>query len=54
MGIAAGEVEELFRDAGALQEGHFELASGRHAPRYLEKFQVLQWPARTERLCSST
>ena len=53
MGIAAGEVEELFRDAGALQEGHFELASGRHAPRYLEKFQVLQWPARTERLCAA-
>ncbi len=46
------EVERVFRDAGAFQEGHFVLASGRHSPRYLEKFQVLQWPARTERLCA--
>jgi orotate phosphoribosyltransferase len=47
------EVEEHFRSAGAFQEGHFELASGRHSPKYLEKFQVLQWPERTEKLCAA-
>ena len=53
MGIAAAEVEQLFRDSGALQGGHFVLSSGRHSPEYLEKFQVLQWPTRTERLCAA-
>ena len=27
-------------------EGHFKLKSGRHGDRYIEKFQVLQWPER--------
>jgi len=49
--VTAIEVERVFRDAGAFQEGHFVLSSGKHSSRYLEKFQVLQWPARTERLC---
>lgn len=53
MGVSAAEVESLFRDSGAFLEGHFALASGRHADRYLEKFQVLQWPRRTERLCAA-
>jgi orotate phosphoribosyltransferase len=47
------EVEAIFRKAGALRDGHFALASGRHSPRYLEKFQVLQWPRETERLCAA-
>jgi len=53
MGIAAGEVEQLFRDSGAFLDGHFVLSSGRHSPQYLEKFQVLQWPRRTESLCAA-
>lgn len=53
MGITPAEVEEVFRAAGAFLEGHFVLSSGRHSPRYLEKFQVLQWPERTERLCAA-
>ena len=51
--VGPGEVERIFRDAGAFREGHFVLASGRHSPRYLEKFQVLQWPRETERLCAA-
>ncbi len=47
------EVERIFSDAGAFHEGHFVLASGKHSPRYLEKFQVLQWPRQTERLCAA-
>jgi orotate phosphoribosyltransferase len=53
MAITAAEVEQLFRDSGALLDGHFVLSSGRHSPQYLEKFEVLQWPARTERLCAA-
>lgn len=51
--IGSGEVERVFRDAGAFREGHFVLASGKHSPKYLEKFQVLQWPRETERLCAA-
>ena len=47
------EVERIFREAGALRDGHFLLSSGKHSPRYLEKFQVLQWPKETERLCAA-
>src|SRR2546423_8664903 len=53
MTIASADVERVFRDSGALREGHFILASGRHSPLYLEKFQVLQHPSDTERLCSA-
>ncbi len=45
------EVEEIFREAGAILEGHFELASGLHSPVYWEKFRVLSSPHHTERLC---
>ena len=31
--------------------GHFQLASGRHSDRYLEKFNLLQWPQHTEAVC---
>ena len=49
---AAHRTEALFRESGALREGHFLLKSGRHSDRYLEKFQVLQYPAATSELCS--
>ena len=39
------------RETGALLEGHFQLASGLHSDRYLEKFNLLQWPGHTEAAC---
>lgn len=42
---------KIFKDAGALMEGHFLLTSGLHSPVYWEKFQVLQYPVYTEKLC---
>jgi orotate phosphoribosyltransferase len=36
---------------GAVLSGHFQLASGRHADTYIEKFRILQWPDLTESLC---
>ena len=45
------DVMQIFKDAGALQEGHFLLTSGLHSPVYWEKFRVLQHPRSTEKLC---
>ena len=53
MRIGPTVVEDIFSRAGAYLEGHFLLSSGRHSPFYLEKFQVLQWPQETERLCQA-
>jgi orotate phosphoribosyltransferase len=42
----------IFKESGALLEGHFVLASGYHSATYLEKFQVLQYPHLVEKLCA--
>ncbi|MEP7360819.1 MAG: orotate phosphoribosyltransferase [Chloroflexota bacterium] len=47
----AARVERLFAESCAYREGHFKLKSGRHGDRYLEKFQVLQWPERVGEIC---
>lgn len=47
------EVKELFIKTGAIMEGHFLLTSGLHSPLYVEKFNVLQHPAYTQRLCEA-
>jgi orotate phosphoribosyltransferase len=41
----------MIRPSGAVLEGHFRLTSGRHSGTYFEKFQVLQYPEYTVRLC---
>lgn len=46
------EALQIFRNSGALLEGHFLLSSGLHSPTYLEKFQVLQYPRLVEKLCA--
>jgi orotate phosphoribosyltransferase len=38
------DVLELFRQSGALLEGHFRLSSGLHSGRYLQSALVLQYP----------
>jgi orotate phosphoribosyltransferase len=43
--------EEIFKESGAILEGHFLLTSGLHSPVYWEKFHVLQHPRYTEQLC---
>ena len=43
--------EKLLREAGALLEGHFQLASGKHSALYIEKFRLLERPPQTEALC---
>ena len=47
------QVLDEFRGAGALREGHFILASGRHSPMFLQKNLVFQYADRTARLCKA-
>jgi orotate phosphoribosyltransferase len=47
----SSEIEAIFRESGALMEGHFLLASGRHSAQYIEKFRVLEQPRLASRLC---
>jgi len=51
--IDPARVEELFVASGALRSGHFALKSGRHGDRYLEKFQVLQYPEAVSEVCAA-
>lgn len=44
-------VLRLFAESGALLEGHFLLASGRHSAQYMEKFHLLRQPVVTSELC---
>lgn len=41
----------IFRDSGALLEGHFQLTSGLHSDRYFQCARVLQYPHYTGLLC---
>lgn len=43
----AVDLEQLFIESGALKQGHFLLASGRHSDKYLEKFDLLRNPRAT-------
>lgn len=49
----SGEAWDLLRGAGAVLEGHFQYASGRHGALYIEKFRLLEDPATTARLCAA-
>lgn len=44
------DLERLFVESGALKEGHFLLASGRHSDKYLEKFDLLRNPSATSQV----
>lgn len=50
MSITAEEVLDLFRRTGAFLEGHFQLSSGLHSPKYLQCALVLQHPRHAETL----
>lgn len=45
------EVLAIFRQSGALLDGHFQLTSGLHSPRYFQCAKVLQYPDFAKRLC---
>jgi len=45
------DVDALLRSTGAVLEGHFKLASGRHSGVYIEKFRIMEDPAATTAMC---
>ena len=51
MALHEEPVLKVFREAGALLEGHFLLTSGLHSPTYLQCARVMEDPARGEQLC---
>ena len=47
------EVYDLLVETGAIMTGHFKLTGGDHSAHYIEKFNVLQHPEHTEKLCKA-
>jgi orotate phosphoribosyltransferase len=47
------EVLEVFREAGAVLEGHFILTSGLRSPVFLQKARVFMHADKTEKLCKA-
>lgn len=45
------QVIDIFREAGAVLEGHFILTSGLRSPIFLQKARVFMHADKTERLC---
>jgi orotate phosphoribosyltransferase len=50
--IESFEVMKIFKDKGALLNGHFRLSSGLHSDQYLQCALLLQFPDLAERLCT--
>jgi orotate phosphoribosyltransferase len=46
-------VEEIYKEAEALLEGHFILSSGNHSNRYLQSAKVLEEPKRASALAEA-
>lgn len=49
----AAEVIKIFKETGALLDGHFLYASGRHGRQFLQAARVMQYPQYTEQLCAA-
>lgn len=47
------DVLDVFRDAGAILEGHFILTSGRRSAVFLQKARVFMHADKTEKLCKA-
>lgn len=50
--IKTEEVMRKFKEAGAIQKGHFKLTSGVHSDTYIQCAQVMQHPEFMHNLCS--
>ena len=51
MNLKPEEVIRIFKETGALLEGHFKLTSGLHSAAYFQCAKVLQYPWHAETLC---
>jgi orotate phosphoribosyltransferase len=46
------QVLSIFKESGALLEGHFQLTSGLHSSQYFQCAKVLQYPKHATALCA--
>lgn len=53
MNLPHEHILEMFRESGALLEGHFRLTSGLHSSQYFQCAKVLQYPKYCEALCGA-
>lgn len=51
MSLSSDEILKIFRESGALLEGHFLLTSGLHSSIYFQCAKVFQYPWHTDTLC---
>ncbi len=51
--MTTDDVLDVFREAGALLEGHFILSSGRRSPVFLQKALIFKNPETTAKLCAA-
>lgn len=51
--MTTDEILDIFRECGALLEGHFILSSGLRSPVFLQKARVFMHPAKAEKLCKA-
>ncbi|KAB2869340.1 MAG: orotate phosphoribosyltransferase [Bauldia sp.] len=49
--MTEAEAIDIFREAGAILEGHFILSSGLRSPVFIQKARVFMYPDRTEKVC---
>jgi orotate phosphoribosyltransferase len=49
--MTEAEVIDVFRQAGAILEGHFILSSGLRSPVFIQKARVFMYPDLTEKVC---
>jgi len=49
--LTKDEVLSIFKQTGALLDGHFKLTSGLHSPQYFQCALVLQDPVQAQKLC---
>jgi orotate phosphoribosyltransferase len=53
MALRTEDILKIFKESGALLEGHFILTSGMHSDRYFQCARVFQYPRHAETLCRS-
>lgn len=53
MELTKAQVLDVFRQCGAILEGHFILTSGLRSPIFLQKARVFMHPEQTEKLCAA-
>jgi orotate phosphoribosyltransferase len=51
MALNKEEILKIFRESGALLEGHFILTSGLHSDKYFQCARVFQYPWHAQTLC---